>query len=226
MITAFLPCRAGSERVPEKNTKLFSGIKGGLLAVKLNQLLQTPLINRIVVSTNDQEVIDIAKNIDSNIIIDRRPEHLATSATSTDELINYVPDIIKEGHVLWTHVTSPFLTNDVYEKAILKYLEEIEIGTFDSLMTVNKIQSFLWNDKGSVNYDREVEKWPRTQTISELYEINSGIFLNSVDNYNKYGDRIGQNPFMFKSEGYASFDIDWPHDFKLGEMIYKTLNGL
>ncbi|MFB9051985.1 cytidylyltransferase domain-containing protein [Formosa undariae] len=226
MITAFLPCRAGSERVPGKNTKMFSGIKGGLLEVKLNQLLQARLIDRIVVSTNDQEVIDIAKSIDKNIIIDRRPEHLATSATSTDELINYVPSIIKEGHVLWTHVTSPFLTNKVYDQAISTYLKEIETSKYDSLMSVNKIQSFLWNKEGSINYDREVEKWPRTQTISELFEINSGIFLNAVENYNIYGDRIGKKPFMFESEGYASFDIDWPQDFKLGEMIYKTLNEL
>ena len=40
MITAFIPCRAGSERIAKKNTKLFAGKEGGLLAIKLEQLLK------------------------------------------------------------------------------------------------------------------------------------------------------------------------------------------
>lgn len=224
MVTAFLPCRAGSQRVPRKNTKRFSGIEGGLLTVKLNQLLKVPLINNIVLSTNDQEVVDIALAISERIIIYKRPEHLASSETSTDELINYVPKIIEEGHVLWTHVTSPFLDDKIYQMAIRKYLEEINLGNYDSLMTVNKIQTFLWDKKGSMNYDRGKEKWPRTQTLPELYEVNSGIFINSVNNYLKFNDRIGEKPFLYQTEGFSSFDIDWPEDFKLGELIHQSIN--
>lgn len=222
MVTAFLPCRAGSQRVPQKNTKIFSGIQGGLLAIKLRQLLDVPLIDKIILSTNDPEVIAIGRNIDKRIIIDRRPEDLATSETSTDALINYVPSIIKEGHVLWTHVTSPFFTPETYQLAIEKYLEEVSLGNHDSLMTVNKIQTFLWDESGSINYDRTKEKWPRTQTLKELFEINSGLFLNSVENYLKFKDRIGNTPFLYKTEGYTSFDIDWPEDFKLAELIYTN----
>lgn len=224
MVTAFLPCRAGSQRIPQKNTKNFSGIEGGLLTIKLKQLLKVPLINNIVLSTNDQEVVDIAMAIDKRIVIDKRPEHLASSETSTDDLINYIPNIIKKGHVLWTHVTSPFLDSKIYQLAIAKYLEEINLNNYDSLMTVNKIQTFLWDKKGSINYDRNKEKWPRTQTLPELFEVNSGIFINSVNNYLKFNDRIGEKPFLYKTEGFPSFDIDWPEDFKLGELIYKRIN--
>jgi len=100
----------------------------------------------------------------------------------------------------------------------------LDSENFDSLMTVNKIHSFLWDSKGSYNYDREKEKWPRTQTIEELFEINSGIFINSIKNYNKFDDRIGEKPFLMNTKGFESFDIDWPDDFKLAEIIYKGLN--
>lgn len=226
MISVFLPCRAGSERVPEKNTKQFAGIEGGLLSIKLQQLLKIKLIDQIILSTNDEKVIQVAKKISNTIIIDKRPEHLALSSTSTDDLINYVPSIIKEGHVVWTHTTSPFLTYDIYDKAISIYLSKLNEGVNDSLMTVNKLQTFLWNEKGSLNYDRTIEKWPRTQTLPELFEINSGIFINSVENYKAFKDRIGNNPFLFNTEGYSSFDIDWPEDFILGEMIYKKLHSI
>lgn len=223
MITVFLPCRAGSERVPFKNTKLFADQEGGLLYIKLKELLKVKDIKRIVLSTNDPKVIEIAKQFNSNkVYIDIRPEHLASSLTRTDELINYVPTIIKEEHILWTHVTSPFLSNDIYEKAIKSYFENLEKG-YDSLMSVNKIQTFLWNEGKSLNYDRNEEKWPRTQTLPEIFEVNSGIFMNSYNNYLRYNDRIGKKPYMFISEGFASFDIDWEYDFKLGELIYKSL---
>ena len=225
MITIFLPCRAGSVRIPDKNTKPFANIEGGLLELKIKQLLKIKSVDKIILSTNDLKVIEIAENISSKIIIDNRPEELALSSTSTDDLIKYIPNIIRKGHVLWTHTTSPFLTNEIYEDAISKYFKNLKLNLNDSLMTVNKIQTFLWDQEGSFNYDRNIEKWPRTQTIKKLYEVNSGIFINSVDNYIRYEDRIGCNPFLMDAEGFSSFDIDWPEDFKLGEMIYKIENN-
>lgn len=221
MITVFLPCRSGSERVPNKNTKTFGGVQGGLLTIKLNQLLKAKLVDKIVVSTNDSKVIEIVRSISDKIIIDLRPEELATSLTSTDDLICYVPKIINEGHVVWTHTTSPFLNEEIYDKAISVYLNKIRNKVNDSLMTVNYLKTFLWNEEGSYNYDRSVEKWPRTQTLPDLLEVNSGVFINSIENYRKYKDRIGSKPYMMQTEGYSSFDIDWPEDFNLGELIYE-----
>lgn len=224
MITVFLPCRAGSERIPEKNTKTFADVNGGLLTIKLHQLLKVDSIDNIVLSSNDLNVIKIARQVSNRIIIDERPEHLALSSTSTDDLVKYVPQIIKEGHVIWTHTTSPFLDHFIYSKAIKLYLDNLNNELNDSLMTVNRIQTFLWDHKKSFNYDRKLEKWPRTQTLKELFEINSGMFINSIDNYKKFDDRIGEEPFLMNTKGYTSFDIDWPEDFLLGEMIYRRLN--
>lgn len=218
MVTVFLPCRAGSQRVPKKNTRDFAGIKGGLLVVKLNTLLKVNSISKIVVSTNDDEVIEIANSFgDSRIIVDVRPDYLASSEASTDDVINYVPTIIEDDHIFWTHVTSPFITVQTIEEGINLYFQNNE---FDSLMTVNKIQTFLWNKEGAINYDREVEKWPRTQTLPSLYEINSGFFISSRRNYVELKDRIGKKPYLFVTKGYESVDIDWPDDFVLAEMIY------
>ena len=226
MITVFLPCRAGSLRIPNKNTKPFANVEAGLLELKIKQLLKIKSVDKIILSTNDLKAIEIAENISNKIIIDNRPEELALSSTSTDDLIKYIPNIIRKGHVLWTHTTSPFLTNEIYEDALSKYFKNLKLNLNDSLMTVNKIQTFLWDQEGSFNYDRNIEKWPRTQTIKELYEVNSGIFINSVDNYIRYEDRIGRNPFLMDVEGFSSFDIDWPEDFELAEMIYRKINNI
>ena len=46
-VIAFLPCRKGSERVKEKNTRSFAGIEGGLTKIKLDQLIACPEIDEI-----------------------------------------------------------------------------------------------------------------------------------------------------------------------------------
>lgn len=222
-MTVFLPCRAGSERVPLKNTRDFAGIKGGLLRLKLESLSGINEIDYIVVSTNDPEVMRIVRELNfPKVRIDERPEHLATSATSTDDLINYVPKIIDDEHIIWTHVTSPFLSKESIIKAVHIYYEEDQ---YDSVMSVNKVQTFLWTEKGAMNYDRSVEKWPRTQTIEPLYEINSGFFINSRSNYIANADRIGSKPFLFETTGQETVDIDWPEDFEFAEFVYKSRNA-
>ena len=225
-ITAFLPCRAGSERVPKKNTRTFAGIEGGLLKIKLQQLIDCEAINSIVLSTNDDEVIDIAKAMENpKVTIDRRPEHLATSATSTDDLVKYVPTLVSEGAVLWTHVTSPFIDAEVYGKAIETYKEKYNSRENDSLMSVMALRTFIWDKNGALNYDRKKEKWPRTQTLEPLYEIDSGIFIAGVDIYNKLQDRIGEKPYLFENNEIDAFDIDWEDDFFIAEAIYLNLKN-
>lgn len=224
-ISAFLPCRAGSERVPKKNTRPFASVEGGLLNIKLTQLIACKAIDTIVLSTNDDEVIRVAKSINnSKIQIDKRPEHLATSSTSTDDLVKYVPSVISEGAVLWTHVTSPFVDEKIYEKATNQYKKILDEKTHDSLMSVTALRTFIWNKKGAINYDRSKEKWPRTQTIEPLFEIDSGIFIADIEIYKKLEDRIGENPYLFENNEIDSFDIDWEEDFFIAEAIYKQLS--
>jgi len=222
-IIAFLPCRSGSQRVPQKNTCDFANIDGGLTTIKLNQLLECSDIKRIVVSTDDEKVADIANKIaqerEREIDVVERPVHLATSETSTDELIQYVPEIIESGPVLWAHVTSPFVNAEIYSNAIRAFNKEIRSGEHDSLMSVTKLQTFLWDENGPVNYDRSKEKWPRTQTLPEWYEVNSAFFIASISTYLESKDRIGSSPYLFELEGVESLDIDWQKDFILAEKI-------
>jgi CMP-N-acetylneuraminic acid synthetase len=217
---AFLPMRKGSQRVKNKNIKDFANIKGGLTFIKISQLLKSTKIDKIIVSTNDEEVKNIALSFDdSKIMIDDRPEYLASSETSTDDLVKYVPSIIESGVVLWTHVTSPFVTESIYDDMIEKYLEAS--NTNDSLMSVTKIQKFLWNKNGPINYDKSKEKWPRTQTIEPIYEVNSGAFIADVEVYKALSDRVGNKPYLYELSDKEAFDIDWQDDFDIAEVLWS-----
>ncbi|WP_372737914.1 cytidylyltransferase domain-containing protein [Neptunomonas sp.] len=218
-VHVFLPCRKGSERVPQKNIKPFAGILHGLVELKVTQLLACSAIDEVVLSTNDEEIIKFASTInDKKLRVHRRTDTLCSSLTSTDELVSHACKLIPDGHILWTHVTSPFINTAVYERVIEEYYRCLENG-FDSLMTTTPIHGFLWNGAGPINYDRKKEKWPRTQTIEAIHEVNSGVFLSSSANYLSLKDRIGVKPFLYPMDKITAHDIDWPEDFVIGEAL-------
>jgi len=221
-IDVFLPCRGSSVRIKNKNIKRFSNFKFGLLELKISQLVKIKSIKNVIVSTNDKKIINFfKKNKFKKVSVINRPNYLCGSTTSTDSLIKYVPKILKSDHILWTHVTSPFFENIDYENAIKIYKRRIKKN--DSLLGVNKLQNFLFDKKKPINFNKNKEKWPRTQTLKKLYEVNNAIFITSRKNYLKYNDRIGKKPFLLEIDKIKSFDIDWPEDFLIAENIYETL---
>ncbi len=218
-VTCFLPCRQGSERVPRKNIKPFAGYPHGLIQIKLEQLAAAQQIDEIVLSTNDLSIIEYAASLAiPKLRIHQRAEELSSSQTSTDQLVAHAASLVDEGHILWTHVTSPFITASHYDQVIQRYFEALE-DEFDSLMTTTAIHGFLWQHGKPMNYDRNVEKWPRTQTIEAIHEVNSGVFLAPLHVYQTQDDRIGERPCLYTLDKLVSHDIDWPEDFTIAECM-------
>lgn len=206
--------------MPRKNIKPFGPFPHGLIEIKLKQLLGAANIDHIILSTNDQEIVDFAQSLaEEKIAIHWRVDELASSQTSTDELVGHALELVGEGHILWTHVTSPFVTSYLYDDMALKYSKALEAG-YDSLMSVTPLHGFLWNDAGPINYDRMVEKWPRTQTMAPVYEINSAAFIAHAAIYQRYNDRIGARPFLYQMSKISALDIDWDEDFQLAEQVF------
>jgi CMP-N-acetylneuraminic acid synthetase len=220
-VTCFLPCRADSQRVARKNIKPFAGYGHGLIQIKLQQLLSAKNIDEVVLTTNDVHILAYAENLkEPRLRLHRRAEELSSSLTSTDKLVAHALDLIPDGHILWTHVTSPFITSNHYDELIKFYFDRLENG-YDSLMTTTEIYGFLWQDSQPINYERSLEKWPRTQTINPVHEVNSGAFLASSNCYRDLSDRIGLRPYLFGIDRFTGFDIDWPEDFLMAECLLE-----
>jgi N-acylneuraminate cytidylyltransferase len=225
-VSVFLPTRAGSQRVKNKNTRTFANLKGGLLSIKLRQLLDCKAIDEVVVSTNDSESIKTAEKFtdDSRLKIVIRPDHLAQSTTDLTDLVNYVPTICSHDHVLWTHVTSPLVSSKHYADAIEVYFKNLDRG-YDSLMSVKEIQNFIWSKTSNsvVNKkNKDQGKWPRTQDLKKVYEVNSALFLASKRVYLDEKDRVGIKPYLLIHNQIQSTDVDWEEDFKLAEILYEN----
>lgn len=224
-VSVFLPTRAGSERVANKNTRNFAGVEGGLLAIKLKQLLSLSNIKEVVLSTNDGGSIEVAQSFLSNpkLKLIQRPDYLAQSHTNLTDLVSYVPSICNCEHILWTHVTSPIVNAEDYETAIDLYFEKIA-ENYDSLMSVKEIQNYVWSENENKVLNRkdgDFKKWPRTQDLEKVFEVNSAIFMASKSVYREEQDRVGEKPYLLTHNSLQSVDVDWEEDFKIAERLYE-----
>lgn len=227
-VSIFLPTRKNSERVLNKNTRDFCGIAGGLLQIKLQNLLKIKNIDEIILSTNDESSIEVAKSFNnSKIKIIERPEYLCLSETKVSDLIAYVPTIISNEIIYWLHVTSPFLETEDYENALDIFTDNLENKKSDCLVSVSKIQQFLWDDecRKMINFDISSGNWPRTQDLKPLFEINHAFYINTRSNYIKYNNRISPDLSIHELGKIKSFDIDWEDDFLIAEAMYEKFRA-
>lgn len=224
-VSFYLPTRKGSERVKDKNTKTFAGFDGGLVENKIKQLLQTRLIDEIIFSSNDEKCIDVAQKYDdSRLRIVERPEELCLSSTNLQDLICYVPTVTDAAHILWGHVTTPLCGPEQYDNAISIYKEKLQEG-YDSLVGVTELKNFLLDKNGRLVNNTTDITWPRTQDLEPLYPINHTIFLAKREVYEEQKNRIGRKPLLHIMDEIHSFDIDWPDDFTIAEILYMNLYG-
>lgn len=232
VLTVVLPCRAGSERVKNKNTRPFAGFSGGLLELKLTQLAAVNELTEIIISTNDPVVSEFAAGFsaeqDSRVTVIERPDELGRSSTPMSEFIQYLGGLRGEGTMLMTHVTHPLLNSESFGQLISAWRSAAAAG-HDSLLTVTKLHTFLWDADGKpFNYDDTVEKWPRSQDIPPLFEVNHAAYLIPFRRVLEVGDRVGENPYMHEMSGEAVMDIDWEDQFELLQDLAqaKQMRGL
>ncbi|MFN3937473.1 MAG: cytidylyltransferase domain-containing protein [Gemmobacter sp.] len=217
-IIALIPARAGSERVKHKNTRPFAGIPGGLLELKLRQLTAVPEVAKVIVSSNDPVVLDYVarwgRETDSRFVASERPDELGRSSTSMTDFIRYSATLEAEGVMMMTHVTHPFITSAVFREIIASWRAAVARG-HDSLVTVTRLHKFIWDENGPWNYDNSVEKWPRSQDLKPLFEINHAAYLMPFALMREVGDRIGRRPFLHELPENVAMDIDWEDQFQL-----------
>lgn len=224
-VSFYLPTRKGSERVINKNTKPFAGIEGGLVENKVRQLLESKLIDEIIFSSNDETCMAVAEKYkDNRLKIIERPTELCLSTTNLQDLICYVPTVTDAAHILWGHVTTPLCGAEQYDAGIKLYFEKLDEG-YDSLVGVTELKNFLLNKEGKLINNTTDIPWPRTQDLEALYPINHTMFLAKREVYTEQKNRIGKKPLLHIMDELHSFDIDWPDDFTIAEIMYKNLYG-
>ncbi len=216
-ITALVPIKKESERLPNKNFLSFNGHP--MYKRVLETLENCPLIDKIVVNTDAQEIVDFVTNELTKGHIIHRPDHLLGNEITMNAIIDFDLSQVSGEHFLQTHVTNPLLSIGTTEKAIATYFEQLE--QFDSLISVNAIKKRAFDEQlQPINHDNT--KLLMTQELPPILIENSNLFLFSRASFDQTKSRIGKFPQAFVMNEWESLDIDYETDFKLAQLIDKN----
>lgn len=211
---AFVPIKMNNERLPGKNTKKFSNGKP-LISYILKTLKETKGIDEIYVYCSNPAIKEFLPN---GVSFLKRDEYLDKSTTSFNEVLKYFAKDVKADVYLLTHATAPFISKKSFERGI----EAVTSGKYDSALSVEKMQEFIWKEGTPFNYNPE--KIPRTQDLEPYYIETCGMYIYTADLINNEGRRIGHYPYLVEVSKIEACDINNPDDFIVADAIASTIN--
>lgn len=217
-VSALLPMKGHSERVSNKNIRLFADRP--LFHHVASVLEQSSMIRQIAINTDSDFIAQDALKHFSKVRIIRRPLSICGDFVPMNDIIAHDLTVLDGEHFLQTHSTNPLLTLETLERAITAYFSNL--SDHDSLFSVTRLQTRLyWEDGRPVNHDPA--ELLRTQDLPPLFEENSNIYLFSKQSFAGAGNRrIGGKPKMFEINQLEAVDIDTEENFILAEAIYHT----
>jgi CMP-N-acetylneuraminic acid synthetase len=212
-VTALVPIKKNSQRLPRKNFRDFNGRP--LYHWILDTLESVPEIDRIVVNTDAEGVIETAPEL-FDVEISERPEWLQELNT-TRKIIEYEVRRLDADVFLHTYCTNPLLTAETISEAIQEFIASDE---HDSLLPVTAHYKWFYDSEFEpINHDPH--ELDRTQDLTPLYEDNSALYMYTEKTIEKTGHRIGENPLAFEVDEIEATDIDVRSDFELAECLHK-----
>lgn len=214
-LTAIIPVRAGSQRVKNKNIKPFANTT--LLDIKIETLKKVQGIDDIIVSSDSQEMLKIAKEHDVNVHV--RDEYFASNEVNNSDFMQNLSTIVDEGHIIYSPCTSPLLSSETITEIVSKYKN----NNLRNIVTVTTQKHHMWLNGKPLNYDPS--NAPNSQDLPDIYSINYGCCILSKDDLYKHKNVVVEPTFHITNE-IESIDIDTEFDFIIAEFVYRMTHGL
>ncbi len=210
---AVVPVKLNNERTPGKNTKkLFDGTP--LIHCVLKALLDSKSMDEIYVYCSREE---IKKYLLPGVKYLQRENIYDTADANIRELHYSITQKVEADIYVIAHATAPFLKPET----IVKGIEAVKSGCYDSAAVVNKLQEFIWKDGSPLNFS--LDKIPRTQDIPPLFIETNGMYVFLKEVMEQYHRRIGKKPYLLEVSRIEAMDIDNPIDFDMANAVYESI---
>jgi CMP-N-acetylneuraminic acid synthetase len=223
-VLALIPARGGSRRLPGKNLLKLCGEPITVWSVKAAQ--QSKYVDRIVVSTDSDEIAEVARAAGADVPF-MRPNYLASdTASSLDVVKHALNELNQKGQcyefIVLLQPTSPLRTS----KHIDESFELLQSKDADAIVGVTELDHpiELTNrlpDDLSMKGFFATDSHLRSQEFPKRYRVNGAIYLVRVESLIKentifLSDRI----YAYKMDREVSVDIDTPYDLKLADALF------
>jgi len=232
-ILAFIPARGGSKRIPNKNIKLLNGKP--LIVYTIEAAKGSNHINRIVVSTDSEEIATIAKQYGAEVPF-LRPKEISQSDSTEMQFFEhalnrfekheqYEPDLI-----VLLYPTSPFRKPASIDRAIEEMLKHPEVDSLRSLRLCSEHPYKMWVIENGYLKPFVKGENPNIHTLSyhllpTVYVQNAGIYITKLSTIKNKKSPTGDVVIPFIMDETESIDINTSLDFQFAEMFFQQLNS-
>ena len=222
-VTAIIPVRGGSRRIPGKNIKKIG--KYNLLERAIKLALSTPRVDRTLVTTDDPEMHACAQAL-GVASPGPRPAHLASdSASSVDVVEHLIGDAdIEEGYVLLLQASSPLRTI----KDLNTLLDAFETAdAADAIVSLcdhigahpEKLQKI---DDGRVSSYLGVDSHRPTQNLTQVFALNGAFYLVDRDVFLRERSFIPERTIAYQMPAERSVNLDTPTDWQIMQAMISN----
>jgi pseudaminic acid cytidylyltransferase len=221
-----IPARGGSKRIPRKNIKEFLGKP--IIAYSIHAALDSGLFDEVMVSTDDLEIAEIAKNFGAKVPFMRSVNNSDDFATTFDVIEEVIKSYESQGNkfenICCIYSCAPFVTKHKLNEAYSK----LKTDNFDTVFPVIQysfpIQRAIGLFNGKIEMFDKKHKNTRTQDLPKSFH-DSGQFywMNTKAILNKKCLITDNTGIIIISE-LESQDIDTELDWKLAELKYRLIN--
>lgn len=228
MRLAVIPARGGSKRIPRKNVKAFCGKP--MLAWSIEAALQSGCFDKIVVSTDDAEIADVAQQCGAHVPF-MRPSELSDDHAGTTAVIAHAIDWFEgqglaPGQVCCLYATAPFVCADDLRRG----LAVLEATGSDFAFSVTSYafpiqRAIRITPAGRVDMFHSENFNTRSQDLEEAYHDAGQFYWGRADAW-RQGRRIfspDAAPVMLPRHRVQ--DIDTPEDWARAEWMFKALQA-
>ncbi|MBP3278070.1 MAG: pseudaminic acid cytidylyltransferase [Butyrivibrio sp.] len=222
---AMITARGGSKRIPRKNIKEFNGKP--IIAYSIEAALKSGAFDEVMVSTDDEEIADIARKYGASVPFFRSEKTSNDYATTVD----VIDEVVREYHsrgkdfdvFACIYPTAPFITADKLKEAV----DKLSASDADSLIPVVRFsyppQRAMEIRDGRLVFRQPENLSKRSQDLEPHYHDAGQFYVVKTESFLKNkGIMVGQILPMELSELEVQ-DIDNEVDWKLAEMKYKLL---
>jgi len=221
---AIIPARGGSKRIPRKNIKEFFGKP--LIAYSIQTALDSKLFDKVIVTTDDQEIMDIAKKYGAQAY--KRPEHLADDYTATQPVIDDVLASLKNNNEKYDYYCTIYATAPLLQtKYLIEGFEKLQNSDAINAFSVTSMPFPIQRTFKIDENERCEMFWPehaltRSQDLEEAYQDAGQFYWTKLG---KKSDEVmfGKDSIPIVLPRHFVQDIDTLEDWKRAEFMYEAL---
>lgn len=222
---AIIPARGGSKRIPRKNIKLFAGKP--IIAYSIEAAFASELFDRVVISTDDAEIAEVATSFGAEVPFVRPPE-LADDLTGTGDVVKHCLDwYLQEGapldYACCIYATAPFVQPEALKEGLVKLRQTGKSFAFSVTSFPFPIQRALRiNADGFVEAIYPEHIFSRSQDLEEAYHDAGQFYWGAAQAF--LADEVVFSPRSVPVvlPPYLVQDIDTFEDWERAELMYRA----